>query len=43
VSTRRVVLVGAVPSVVSTGNGLGILVLAPLTRWLISACDWRVA
>jgi MFS family permease len=30
-------------SVVSAGNGLGILALAPLTRWLISEFDWRVA
>jgi len=30
-------------AVVSAGNGLGILVLAPLTRWLINEFDWRVA
>jgi predicted MFS family arabinose efflux permease len=30
-------------SVVSAGNGLGILALAPLSRWLISEFDWRVA
>jgi MFS family permease len=30
-------------AVVSAGNGLGILALAPLTRWLISEYDWRVA
>ncbi|HSL52048.1 MAG TPA: MFS transporter [Candidatus Deferrimicrobiaceae bacterium] len=30
-------------AVVSTGNGLGILALAPLTRWLINEFDWRVA
>jgi MFS family permease len=30
-------------AVVSTGNGLGILALAPLTRWLINELDWRVA
>ena len=34
---------GMAASVVSAGNGLGILALAPLTRWLISAYDWRVA
>ena len=30
-------------AVVSAGNGLGILALAPLTRWLINEYDWRVA
>ena len=30
-------------SVVSAGNGLGILALAPLTRWLITEYDWRMA
>jgi MFS family permease len=30
-------------AVVSAGNGLGILTLAPLTRWLITEYDWRVA
>jgi MFS family permease len=30
-------------AVVWAGNGLGILALAPLTRWLISEYDWRVA
>ncbi|HSE03280.1 MAG TPA: MFS transporter, partial [Methylomirabilota bacterium] len=34
---------GMAAAVVSTGNGLGILVLAPLTRWLINEFDWRVA
>jgi len=34
---------GMAAAVVSAGNGLGILALAPLTRWLISAYDWRVA
>jgi MFS family permease len=34
---------GMAASVVSAGNGLGILALAPFTRWLISAYDWRVA
>jgi MFS family permease len=30
-------------AVVSAGNGLGILALAPLARWLITEYDWRVA
>jgi MFS family permease len=30
-------------AVVSAGNGLGILALAPLSRWLITEFDWRVA
>jgi MFS family permease len=30
-------------AVVSSGNGLGILALAPLSRWLINEYDWRVA
>jgi MFS family permease len=34
---------GMAASVVSAGNGLGILALAPLSRWLISKFDWRVA
>jgi MFS family permease len=34
---------GMAASVVSAGNGLGLLALAPLTRWLISEFDWRVA
>jgi len=34
---------GMAAAVVSAGNGLGILVLAPLTRWLINEFDWRVA
>ncbi|HEX5530317.1 MAG TPA: MFS transporter, partial [Methylomirabilota bacterium] len=34
---------GMAAAVVSAGNGLDILALAPLTRWLISAYDWRVA
>ena len=34
---------GMAASVVSAGNGLGILALAPLSRWLISEFDWRVA
>ena len=34
---------GLAASIVSSGNGLGTLVLAPLTRWLINAYDWRTA
>jgi MFS family permease len=34
---------GMAASVVSAGNGLGILALAPLSRWLINEFDWRVA
>ena len=34
---------GMAAAVVSSGNGLGILVLAPLSRWLINEFDWRVA
>jgi MFS family permease len=34
---------GMAAAVVSAGNGLGILALAPLTRWLITEFDWRVA
>jgi MFS family permease len=34
---------GMAAAVVSSGNGLGILVLAPLSRWLINELDWRVA
>jgi MFS family permease len=34
---------GMAAAVVSAGNGLGILALAPLSRWLISELDWRVA
>lgn len=30
-------------SIVSSGNGLGTLALAPLTRWLINTYDWRTA
>ncbi|MCI0548460.1 MAG: MFS transporter [Candidatus Rokubacteria bacterium] len=30
-------------AVVSSGNGLGILVLSPLARWLINEYDWRTA
>jgi len=34
---------GLAASIVSSGNGLGTLALAPLTRWLINAYDWRMA
>jgi len=34
---------GLAASIVSSGNGLGTLALAPLTRWLINAYDWRTA
>jgi MFS family permease len=34
---------GMAAAVVSAGNGLGILALAPLTRWLINEFDWRAA
>jgi MFS family permease len=34
---------GMAASIVSSGNGLGTLVLAPLTRWLINNYDWRTA
>ncbi len=38
-SARRGLAVG----IVSAGNGLGILVLSPLSRFLITAFDWRTA
>ena len=34
---------GLAVAIVSAGNGLGILLLAPLSRFLISAFDWRTA
>ncbi len=34
---------GMAAAVVSAGNGFGILVLSPLTRWLINEFDWRTA
>ena len=34
---------GMAAAVVSAGNGLGILALAPLSRWLINELDWRMA
>jgi MFS family permease len=38
-TTRR----GLAVAIASAGNGIGILVLSPLMRWLISAFDWRGA
>ncbi len=34
---------GLAVSIVSAGNGMGILVLSPLSRFLISVFDWRTA
>lgn len=34
---------GMAAAIVSAGNGLGILVLSPLSRWLIDRFDWRLA
>lgn len=34
---------GLAVAIVSGGNGLGVLLLSPLSRWLISAFDWRIA
>ena len=34
---------GMAAAFVSAGNGFGILVLSPLSRWLISTFDWRTA
>lgn len=34
---------GLAVALVSSGTGLGTFVVAPLTRWLISSYDWRVA
>jgi MFS family permease len=34
---------GLAAAIVSAGNGLGILALAPLARWLIDGYDWRTA
>ena len=34
---------GLAVALVSAGTGLGTFVVAPLTRWLISGYDWRVA
>jgi MFS family permease len=37
--TRR----GMAAAIVSAGNGFGILALSPLSRWLITQFDWRMA
>ena len=34
---------GLAVALVSAGTGLGTFVVAPLTRWLISSYDWRIA
>lgn len=34
---------GLAVALVSAGTGLGTFVIAPLTRWLISSYDWRLA
>ncbi len=34
---------GMAAAVVSAGNGLGIMALSPLARWLINELDWRAA
>ena len=34
---------GMAAAVVSAGNGLGIMALSPLSRWLINELDWRSA
>ena len=34
---------GMAAAVVSAGNGLGIMALSPLSRWLIDELDWRLA
>ena len=34
---------GLAASIVSSGNGLGTLALAPLSSWLINVYDWRTA
>jgi len=34
---------GTAAAIVSAGNGFGILVLSPLSRWLIDTFDWRTA
>jgi len=38
-TTRR----GLAVAIISGGNGFGTLLIAPLSRWLISAFDWRMA
>lgn len=34
---------GLAVAIISGGNGFGTLLVAPLSRWLISAFDWRIA
>ena len=34
---------GMAAAIVSAGNGFGILVLSPISRWLINQFDWRTA
>ena len=34
---------GMAAAIVSAGNGLGIMALSPLSRWLIDELDWRLA
>jgi len=34
---------GLAAGIVSAGNGFGLLVISPLSRWLISTFDWRTA
>lgn len=34
---------GLAAAIVSAGIGVGVLVLSPLSRWLINALDWRLA
>jgi len=34
---------GMAAAIVSAGNGLGIMALSPLSRWLINELDWRIA
>jgi MFS family permease len=34
---------GLAAAIVSAGNGLGIMALSPLSRWLINELDWRIA
>jgi MFS family permease len=34
---------GLAAAIISAGNGLGIMLLSPLSRWLIDRFDWRTA
>jgi MFS family permease len=34
---------GLAVAIISGGNGLGTLLISPLSRWLISSFDWRIA